>query len=174
MIDYTKVKNETLEEGVTAQIHGVPLSIHLDRKGWFPIISCICVTEPCPCDKMDNTIIWLPAGSQGEKTGKQFEGVDVMAYSIKGNENLMVETNIPMTAAGFKKVQRRVAEDSCNPKSGLRTMAKGAPLPPGSGAGFFLSVAAAAGWGLGTLIDEESGASDKISDFLAENIPWPW
>ena len=123
---------------------------------------------------MDDTVIWLPAGTKGEQTGKKFEGSDVLDYSITGDTRIIVEANIPMTAAGFKKVQRRVADINCNPKSGLSVLAKGAPLPPGAGAGFWLSVAAGAGWGVGTFIDSETGASDKISDVLAEYNPWPW
>ena len=174
MADYASAKNRVLDSSVTARIHGVLLGGHHDRNGWIPIFPCICVTEPCPCDQMDDVIVWLPVGTQGEKTGKQFEGADVMDFAVPGDARLIVETNIPMTAAGFKKVQRRVGESRCDPKSGLSRMAAGAPLPPGAGAGFFLTVAAAAGWGLGTFIDEETGASDKISDFLAEHIPWPW
>lgn len=45
------------------------------------------------------------------------------------------------------------------------------------GTGFWAKIVAAfeAGWEIGTFIDEETGLSDEISDWLLDTFgPWPW
>lgn len=172
--NYVEAKTKFLESRVSITISGIPLDWDDDGKGFFPIWPCVCVTEPCPCDELDDIIVWLPTGTKGERTGNKINGSDVITYIVPGDTKLVIETEIPMTASGFKKFQHEVVETIRNPNSGLQILCKGKPLPPGSGAGFWLSAAAATGWAIGTFIDKEAGLSDKISDFLAEKIPWPW
>jgi hypothetical protein len=151
---------------VMMKIHGVPLNGHRDGF-FFPVRPCICVIgENCPCDVLDDLIVWLPEGTPGEKTGKQNTGHDVVCFTVPRAAKVLVETRIPITARHFE----RMGEVAAARGRSVVFQTKGkAPSKTDLIVGAF-----AVGWEIGTFIDEKTGISDAISDWAAENIPWPF
>ena len=168
-------------------------------RGCIPILFCLCVQDtpdnPCPCS---GPIVWFPEGSirNRRKMGRGAEGVveidvgastrvfveDTREVGGKGSdarlmrlgpaghfeavaETLWVQEFTPMRV---DRLQRALELIDGHPQ--LSVMAKK------KGAGFWGKLVAAfeAGWEIGTFIDEQTGLSDKISDWMIDTFgPWP-
>lgn len=175
MATYSRTKSSLLQRA-GAPSQAVLKGVALDgggSDGWQPIRPCICVTEPCPCDSLEDLILWVPSSKQGQET-RQRSGQDpIVAYPVDPDEQVLVELQIPMTMAQLKQLkewaQREEATDS---DSSPRAARSGKKKPVGTAGA---AVAAfEVGYALGTKIDEATGLSDKISDWASENIPWPF
>jgi hypothetical protein len=147
----------------------VPLQ-DVARKGWKPIRPCICVTEPCPCDDLDDIIVWLPSVKKAAKrTGD--DGID--SYSVEPDERVLVELQIPMTLTQLRQLKEWADREDGSAGEGSGDGEVTAAAAPVGTAGAAVA-AFEVGYALGTKIDEAAGLSDKISDWAAENIPWPF
>lgn len=172
MIQYDEKKREFLQQRSFGSLMGAPLDGGREWKGWFPINPCICVkAEGCPCDWLDDIIVWLPVDIKSEKTGKQCQGNELLIYHIGRDTKVLVETQIPMTLGQLEKA-KEITENSCGKTRAIFNKSSSTKGKPSVGA--LLIGAFELGWFVGEKIDEETGASDKISDWLADNFPWPW
>ena len=160
-----RLVGQTLSQGIKG-IRLDPSQAMQVWKEWFPIRPCICVKEPCPCDPLDDVIVWLPENTPYEKTGEQREGADLMSFTVPSNAKLLVEAHIPMTVAAITKLKG----------FGDRGGHGGTIIKKESGKGVVgkLTAAFELGWLIGEKIDEETGASDEIADWLYDTFgPWP-
>ncbi|WP_143138772.1 hypothetical protein [Lentzea waywayandensis] len=171
---YAETKEQLLlrVQGVRAGIvRGVPLKGGRFG-GFFPIRPCLCVTEPCPCDDLgdlDDLIIWLPVSNQGRGTGSRAGSDEVLAYEVEHDDRVLVEVQIPMTIAQLRKI-KEWSDREQGERSDRVTVRKGGKVSPSQAIlGAFL-----VGYALGEKIDEGTGLSESISDWAADNIPWPW
>jgi hypothetical protein len=168
-------------------------------RGCFPILWCLCVHDspdnPCPCN---GPIIWIPEGSirNRRKLGRGTEGsveLDVEASArvfledtreIGGQDSdarlmrlgadgqfeavtdtLWVQEFSPMRLDRLKRALELIERD---PR--LSAIAK----KKGKGIWGKLVAAFEAGWAIGTYIDEKTGLSDKLSDWMIDTFgPWP-
>jgi hypothetical protein len=173
MANYTGVKAKSLNRSSGSKFSTLK-GVNLDGgaiKGWRPFSPCICVTEPCPCDKLDDLIIWLPSTRTYEQTHQKVGGDAVVALEIDPDEELLVEVQVPMTIAQIKKLKEwSERSNGCGGTASGISIKKGAPVTPAKAA----AAAFAVGFALGEKLDEETGLSDKISDWAADNIPWPF
>lgn len=169
-------------------------------KGCTPILWCLCVHDspdnPCPCT---GPIIWIPdrflrakrKARHGEEGAIEFDldgktrifledsrevgtiesGTRLLRKSEDGQleavtDTLWVQEFIPMRINTLKRALLLIEG---HPQ--LSAMAKK------KGKGFWGKIVAAfeAGWAIGEFIDEETGLSDKISDWMIDTFgPWPW
>lgn len=150
----------------TTKIEGIPLQGYRSEATtlFIPILGCLCVKEPCGCDKWDpfSPIIWLPRDKvvNIEKTGrKNANGLAIVRYSIRADAEITVETRRTFNVAEFKMASSifRSADEP-------RVLYSGPP-PFGWTAAVF-----GAGYWVGSKIDKGTGASDKISDWVIDNI----
>ena len=149
-------------------ISGVPLK-DSPFKDWIPIHTCICVMEPCPCDDLDDVIVWLPTASRGEPTGKRVGSDEVVSYGVERDKKVQVEVQIPLTLAELKKLKEwATREGEPRGRSDSLVTARAVSVKDALLGAFFV------GYALGEAIDEATGLSDTISDWAAEHIPWPW
>jgi hypothetical protein len=174
MATYASAKGRQLQQAQgprQVNMNGVPLT-NAALKGWHPIRPCICVTEPCPCDKLDDLddlIVWLPAPTRSERTGKRLGSDDVFAYQIESDEPVLVEVQIPLTIAQLKQLKDWSERDESQAKhGGARSTRKALSTKDALVGAFWVGVA------IGEAIDEGTGLSDTISDWAADHIPWPW
>lgn len=163
MLSYQDVKQTLLADKAVAPITGVPLEGQSFRR-WRPIQPCICVTEPCPCDKLDDAIVWVPTDRPTQRSGRLNKGDDVVAFEFESDTGLLVEAQIPVTRAQLAAVKssptlRKVATSMTARKPSVKDLLAGA---------------FEVGFAIGEAIDEGTGLSDEISDWLAEHIPWPF
>jgi hypothetical protein len=95
----------------------------------------------------------------------------VVALEVDPDEQVLVEVQIPMTIAQIKKLkewgERAAGYDGSTSGTSVN---KGKPVTPAKAA----AAAFAVGYALGEKIDEETGLSDKISDWAADKFPWPF
>jgi hypothetical protein len=66
MAIYSNVKRATLRRASApgnSELKGVALECGAFKR-WHPIRPGICATEPCPCDGLDDAIIWLPTSNR--------------------------------------------------------------------------------------------------------------
>lgn len=149
-------------------ISGVPLR-DSPFKDWIPIRPCICVMEPCRCDDQEDIIVWLPAASRGERTGKRAGSDEVVSYGVQPDEKVLVEVEIPLTLAQLKKLKEwATREGEPRGRSDSIVSARAVSTKDALLGAFFV------GYALGEAIDEGTGLSDTISDWAAEHFPWPW
>ena len=170
MARYEHVKETIIEGRMFVKIQGIPLDGG-PSKHWIPIRPCVCVTEPCPCDTLDDIIVWLPSNVSSERTGKQWDGNDVYSYRLDEDSRIMVEAQIPMTIGNLQSMKELAERGHGRTISVFQKKSK---KKGKSTVGGLLVGAFELGWAIGEKIDEETGVSDKISDWLAENFPWPW
>lgn len=116
--------------------------------------------------------MWLPSGTPSERTGKKWEGEDIFAYQVRRDSDILVDTQIPMTIGDLGRMKELAERGHGRAISVLQKSSKKKKGKPSVGA--LLIGAFELGWHIGEKIDEETGISDKISDWLAENFPWPW
>lgn len=139
-------------------------------RGWKPFRPCICVTEPCPCDNLDDLILWLPSSTKAKKTSTAGK----VEIPLDEDTEVLVDLQIPMTISQLRQLkewsERAAEEPPADGGDGTTTVAKGKPVTPAKAA----AAAFAVGFALGEKIDEAAGLSDKISDWAADNIPWPF
>jgi len=169
MTQYMNTKQNILRQRTVASIMGIPLDG--DWKEWFPIRPCVCVTaEGCPCDTLEDIIVWISANVKPEKTGKKCQGDELLNYHLERDTKILVETQIPMTIGQLEKIKE--VTENCDGKTG--TIFKKSSNSKGKKSiGKLLIGAFELGWFIGEKIDEETDVSGKISDWLAETIPWP-
>lgn len=161
MEDYRNTKEELLQKATLTEIRAIPLQKE-PYKGWFPIRpfpNCICVTEPCPCDKLEDIIIWLPTGTKQESTGKRHGENEVLSYQVERDLKILVEPLVPITVGRLQDMQGLANKDHGK----VTTMYKKSGKPTVGG---LLVGAFELGWAIGTKIDEETDLSDKIADLL--------
>ena len=172
MSQYNDTKLNLLQQRSFGSLMGSPLDGGRDWKGWFPIRPCLCVTaEGCPCDKLEDIIVWLPEGIPSEKTGKKSEEGELFNYQIGRDTKVLVETHIPMTLGQLEKA-KEITEKCSGKTRAIFQKSSNTKGKPSIGA--LLIGAFELGWHIGEKVDEETGVSDKISDWLAENLPLPW
>lgn len=168
-------------------------------RGCIPIFWCLCVWDspesPCACN---GPIVWLPHGSFRIRKQAQREQEGLVDINIDANTRVFIEDSrevggknagarlMRMTPDGqleavtetlwvqeftpmhIGRLQRALELIEKHPQ--LSVLAKK------KGKGFWAKLVAAfeAGWEIGTFIDEETGLSDKISDWLLDTFgPWP-
>lgn len=169
---YAQAKGQALRQAKGSRpsaIRGVPMSDDTLRD-WIPIQPCICVTEPCPCDVLDDIVVWMPAAARSQKTKARVGSDQVVSYPVKSDEQVLVEVQIPMTTSQL----RRLKEWSQRPgEPGAGSGQTGTAQKPVSAKDAVVA-AFAVGYAIGEVLDEETGLSDSISDWAAENIPWPF
>jgi len=121
---------------------------------------------------LDDVILWLPSGTASEKTGDRWQGEDVLAYPIPRGSKVILEAQIPITVGDLQLMKDLAERGRGRAVTVFQKSANTTKGKPSIGA--LLIGAFELGWHIGEKIDEETGASDKISDWLAENFPWPW
>lgn len=124
MADYFDELDKKFEASGTATIRGIPLDIDvshpLKAKGYFPILSptCVCVTDPCPCNDGDSIIIWLPESGIRHRTATEIKsknGDALHEFRVMRDADLITETITRRKAASFDLWTRGVGPQ------GLRT-----------------------------------------------------
>jgi hypothetical protein len=122
MTKYFEVLDNQFEEAGTVAIKGVPLDVDpshpLKAKGYFPILfpTCVCVTDPCPCDGEDDLIIWLPeSGVRSRKVTqlKSKRGEVLQQFQVIRDVDCVTETLSMKKAASL---DRRRSVGSLEPK----------------------------------------------------------
>ncbi|ANU21976.1 hypothetical protein [Planococcus donghaensis] len=165
MGDYRNTKEELLQKVTLTEIRGIPLQKE-PYKGWFPIRpfpNCICVTEPCPCDKLEDIIIWLPTGTKQEGTGKRHGDAEILSYQVDKDLKILVEPLVPITVGRLQDMQDLTNNDQGKVTTMYKKSGKSSGKPSVGG---LLIGAFELGWAIGTKIDEETDLSDKIADWL--------
>ena len=169
-------------------------------RGCIPILWCLCVHDspdnPCPCN---GPIIWFPErsirgrrkmkhGGEGlieidveastkvfledtREVGGKESGARLMRLGADGQFEAVADTLWvqEFTSMRIDRLQRALELIEGHPQ--LSAIAKK------KGGGFWGKIVAAfeAGWAIGTFIDEETGLSDKISDWMIDTFgPWPF
>jgi hypothetical protein len=175
MRDYDETQERLAAQrtgSTVTRISGVPLQGRT-IKGWFPIHPCLCVQDspenPCPCNNLDDVLVWLPSNVSPQRSGQQHEGEEVFSYEVPANVRILVETQIPMTAGDLQHMKKLTVRGRGKAVSLLQARSRARVS-----VGELLVGAFALGWAIGEKVDEETGASDAISDWLAEEIPWPF
>ena len=116
MTDYFAGLDRQFEATGTIVIKGLPLDVNrehpLRAKGYFPIMSptSVCVTEPCPCEDGDDTIIWLPdSGVRARKptTLKNKSGETLEEFHVMRDADVVTETFTRRKAASFDPRTKR-------------------------------------------------------------------
>lgn len=177
----TKAKKVYLTS--TRKLHGVPLvevdkSLDLNTFEFpFPILGCLCVQDspdnPCPCTDL---IVWiLDRPVEVSKTGKRTpEGQEILDFTLQRDAEVTIELQVPIRLRELERIaglaQRR--------RERARTGGAATTSAPSLG---WLSLAASAGYAVGTLLDDLFGSgeggndnlSDDLSDWAAENFPAP-
>lgn len=175
MATYTDTQYDFIESRLYSTLRGIPLHEGpYDR--WFPIRPCLCVTaENCPCDRLDDIIIWLPPDAIPKKTGSMCEGQELFTYRLETDAEILVETQIPTTINELERL-KEVAEGLTGPTYSAfrRTSVMMKKPKKKTTVGTLVVAAFELGWKIGEKINEETGLDDKISDWLSENFPWPW
>lgn len=169
-------------------------------RGCIPILWCFCVHDspdnPCPCT---GPIIWFPRSSIRTSLGGSQQREETVTLTVDGSTRVFLDdtreaggrqTDIRLLRPGedgelepveeslwvqeftpfrIDRLQRALEIIESHPQ--LSVMAKK------KGKSFWGKLVAAfeAGWAIGTAIDEETGLSDEISDWLLDTFgPWPW
>ncbi|MCA6100212.1 hypothetical protein J2R76_004339 [Bradyrhizobium sp. USDA 4532] len=85
----------------TTTIAAAPLDLPGDHplrlKGYSPVLlsSCVCVTDPCPCDDPDGPIVWLLDGDVRKRVaakGKNKAGEALYEYHLARDAFVIIET----------------------------------------------------------------------------------
>lgn len=167
-------------------------------RGCIPILWCLCVHDspdsPCPCD---GPIIWIPEISIRNRRRAKHREDGVLELDLSGKTKVFVEDTQEADGTGTR-VLRKTGEGAFEPieeavwvqeftpmrvdrlKRALEVIEsdpKLSVMAKKKGKGFWGKIVAAfeAGWAIGEFIDEETGLSDKISDWLLDTFgPWPW
>lgn len=171
MANYNLTKRNLLKQRAFGNLLGVPLDGHREKKGWVPISPCICVkADDCPCDTLDDIIVWIPSNIRYRKTGIRCRGDQVLAYDVSTDAVVMVEAQLPMTIGQLQQAKRlaesgarhrRVVFDSSIDGDGKTSI------------GALIVKAFELGWSIGEKIDGQTGLTDKLSDWLAEKFSKP-
>lgn len=110
MTDYFAALDSQFEATGTIVIRGLALNVGsehpLRAKGYFPVMSptCVCVTEPCPCDHDDDLILWLPNSgvrSRSPSTLKSKSGETLEEFHVMREADVVTETFARRKAASF-------------------------------------------------------------------------
>ena len=169
-------------------------------RGCIPLLWCFCVQDspdnPCRCN---GPIIWFPGksilsrrriGTQTEglveitleattkvfledtrEVGGKESGTQLLRIATDGRSEVVAETFWlqEFTPMRIDRLQKALELIEQHPQ--LTAFAKK------KGKGFWGKIVAAfqAGWAIGTMIDEETGLSHKIADWLEDTFgPWPF
>ncbi|MFI6843280.1 hypothetical protein OG535_10810 [Kitasatospora sp. NBC_00085] len=104
MASYESARTKAFTRAATTTLTGVPLDVSDDHPlraaGGVPIQSCVCVTDPCPCD--DHPIIWLDeAAVRGRTaTGRRTTGGDELYdFAVAADASVVVESFRQVRAA---------------------------------------------------------------------------
>ena len=180
---YSAAKMLQLEKASTIRILGTILPIDNGvsdfltgkKKGLIPILGgCICVQDspenPCPCTGRPPIIIWCPTDKilRSEKSKfKNHDGTELIAFDIQKDAEVFLEAVLPVSLNGLKKLSQT--------KNGHSSPASSTIAKEISKTGNPVVDAFLIGWGIGTAIDEATGASDAIADWLHDTFgEWPW
>jgi hypothetical protein len=152
-INYLETQQNLAGTRLLTKIQGVRLEGGLDRD-WFPIRPCICVKEEdCPCDTLDDTIVWLPHGTPSEDTGKKWEGNPVLSYRVPVDSQILVETQIPITLGKLQHMKDLSDRGSGKAVEWLQKSKKKGKKPT---VGALLIGAFELGWHIGEKIDRST------------------
>ena len=128
MANYLEELDRRFEAIGTIVIKGVPLDIGADHplraRGYFPVLAptCVCVTEPCPCDDGDDLIVWLPdSGVRGRKATelKSKSGEALHEFHVMRDADLVTETFTGRKAASFDPRARNIGPHGMKLSRGL-------------------------------------------------------
>jgi hypothetical protein len=120
MAKYFEELDRHVEATGTTVIKGAPLEVGADHplraKGYFPVLSptCVCVTDPCPCDDIDNLIVWLPETGVRSRKATQLKnksGETLHEFHVMRDADLITETFTRKKAASFDPRARNVASN---------------------------------------------------------------
>ncbi|MER7536455.1 hypothetical protein ABTX77_16960 [Streptomyces sp. NPDC097704] len=120
MASYESARTRAFTQATTTTVTGVPLEVSDDhplrRLGQTPIQSCVCVTDPCPCD--GHPILWVDESAVLSRTAtgrRSADGDEVYDFAVSADAFVTVES--------FRRVR---ASDT----AGLRSSATPAAPPP--------------------------------------------
>jgi hypothetical protein len=170
LVSYEEMKEKQLEDTMVTKIHGVPLHLEgsqldFDSNGAFwPIAWCLCVQDspdnPCPCK--DPIIVWLPKDKilkSGKSRRKNHEGSEVYWFEMTNGADVMVEELHSLKV-------KDLADGSYGPEGNGTSVS----FSKKSIRSRLLKAAFSLGFAIGTAIDEETGASDDIADWLHDTL----
>lgn len=100
MASYNEQLESQLTGASTTKITAVPLDISenhpMRMKGYYPIMpSCVCVTEPCPCDDEDGPIVWIRDDDVRKRVETKREnkaGQSLVEYYLDRGASVITET----------------------------------------------------------------------------------
>jgi hypothetical protein len=169
LASYGEMKEKQLQDTWVTKIHGVPLELEgnildLNSNGVFwPILGCLCVQDspdnPCPCK---GPIVWLPKDKilkSGKSGRNNHEGSEVHWFEVANGAEIMVEELHTLKIkdyADFVDWTEGNGTSVSFSKKSIRSR--------------LLKAAFSLGFAIGTVIDEETGASDEISDWLHDTF----
>jgi hypothetical protein len=156
--------------GREIQLVGRPVQGDFD--GRLIIIGCLCVQDtpenPCPCKDW----IWhIPLSgvlNRSEKERCDVDGEPLITVTVDPSTDIVIERAKRLKARNLDRARRAALRAGPNRPPGVAYA--GAPLPPGSGAGFFLGLAFAAGWGIGEIINDTTDIDDDVYDVIETTI----
>ncbi|MFF0474199.1 hypothetical protein [Streptomyces sp. NPDC004284] len=97
MATYESARTKAFTHATTTTVTGVPLDVSdthpLRQIGQVPIQSCVCVTDPCPCD--DCPILWVneSAVSSRTATGRHnTAGDEIYDFAVDADASVVVES----------------------------------------------------------------------------------
>ncbi len=164
-ITYERVRELQVEDATVTKIYGPPIGADNDKPTkeqekalrFMRLFGCFCVQDtpesPCLC----GSIIWIPWDKivRIEKSErKNDKGQKLSLVTVYNDAEIVVERLTRMKAIQYG--QRPYRTHARKDGVAYRTSEKGA----------LLIAAFELGWVIGTKIDEETGLSDTISDWL--------
>ncbi|WP_062387265.1 hypothetical protein [Demequina iriomotensis] len=155
-MDAKELTERRMIAATTTTVSGVLIDGRPGSSGWIIIAPCVCVQDtpenPCPCNW--GTTIWIreDAVISRDRSGRRSptSGDEIVDLKVDRSAQVVVESTrtVPVADAVVYNVPSFWG-----------------PLPPGSGAGW-AGLAFAAGYSVGTIVDDATGLSDKIADAL--------
>lgn len=171
MANYHLTKRNILKQRASGDLLGVPLDGHREKNGWMPICPCICLdADDCPCDSLDDIIIWIPSSIKFRETGIRCGKDPVMAYDVTKDAVILVEAQLPMTIGQLQTAKhlaqsepryQRLVFDNTTDGNGKTSI------------GALIVKAFQLGWSIGEKVDGQPGLTDKLSGWLAEKFSKP-
>ncbi|MFB7614576.1 hypothetical protein [Kitasatospora sp. NPDC056181] len=104
MASYESARSKAFTRAATTTLTGVPLDVPDDHPlreaGGMPIQTCVCVTDPCPCD--DHPIVWLEEAAVRDRTAtgrRTTAGDELYDFAVAADASVVVESFRKVRAA---------------------------------------------------------------------------
>lgn len=179
---YTDLKLEQVNQLKNVQFYGIPIQLGQNSysskmRGCIPIeFGCLCVHDspdsPCPCRKLPPIIVWLPEDrifKQSPADKKNHDGRELTLFEVENTAQIFLEKLLPFNISTLRAALspgRKTGGDNGQPGSLQKKRSKVAKA---------VIAAFSFGWEIGEAIDEETGASDELADWLYDTFgPWPF